>query len=117
MKLLKRFDWTDTLLTETEKHAVQNNLVEYHDKIDRHLMDIGKNTEFKVRLTPKNDKTVYSQSLPMPIYLKEDLIFELFTNMGLSQSYLSQNTQVPLLRGEIQTGNYVSLWILEKSTP
>ena len=35
------------------------------------------NTEFKVRLTPKDDKAVYSQSLPMPIHLKEDLIVEL----------------------------------------
>ena len=34
-------------------------------------------TEFKVKLTPKNDKVVYSQSLPMPIHLKEDLIDEL----------------------------------------
>ena len=35
------------------------------------------NTEFKVRLTPKDDKAVYSQSLSMPIHLKEDLIVEL----------------------------------------
>ena len=35
------------------------------------------NTEFKVKLTPKDDKAVYSQNLPMPIYLKEDLIVEL----------------------------------------
>ena len=40
-------------------------------------MDIGMNTEFKVRLTPKDDKAVYSQNLPMPIHLKEDLILEL----------------------------------------
>ena len=40
-------------------------------------MDIGMNTEFKVRLTPKDDRAVYSQSLPMPIHLKEDLIVEL----------------------------------------
>ena len=40
-------------------------------------MDIGMNTEFKVRLTPKDDNAVYSQSLPMPIHLKEDLIVEL----------------------------------------
>ena len=33
--------------------------------------------EFKVKLTPKDDKPVYSQSLPMPIHLKEDLIVEL----------------------------------------
>ena len=31
------------------------------------------NTEFTVKLTPKNDKPVYSQSLPMPIHVKEDV--------------------------------------------
>ena len=35
------------------------------------------NTEFKVRLTPKDDKAVYSQNLPMPIHLKEDFFVEL----------------------------------------
>ena len=34
------------------------------------------NTEFKVKLTPKDDKAVYSQSLPMPIQLKKDSIGE-----------------------------------------
>ena len=76
-KFLKRFDWTNTLLTETEKQAVGDILVEYHDIFARHRMDIGMNTEFKLRLTPKDDKAVYSQSLPMPIHLKEDLIVEL----------------------------------------
>ena len=76
-KFLKRFDWTDTLLTEMEKQAIEDILVEYHDISARHRMDIGMNTEFKVKLTPKDDKTVYSQSLPMPIHLKEDLIVEL----------------------------------------
>ena len=76
-KFLKRFDWTDTLLTEMEKQAIENILVEYHDIFARHRMDIGMNTEFKVKLTPKDDKAVYSQSLPMPIHLKEDLIVEL----------------------------------------
>ena len=75
-EFLKRFDWTDTLLTETEKQAVENILVEYHDIFARHRMDIGMNTEFKVKLTPKDDKAVYSQRLPMAIHLKEDLIVE-----------------------------------------
>ena len=78
IEFLKRFDWTDTLLTETEKQAVEDILVEYYDIFARHRMDIGMNTEFKVRLTPKDDKAVYSQSLPMPIHLKEGLIVELF---------------------------------------
>ena len=77
MEFLKRFDWTDTLLTETEKQAVEDILVEYHDIFARHRMDIGMNTEFEVKLTPKDDEAVYSQSLPMPIHLKEDIIVEL----------------------------------------
>ena len=76
-KFLKRFDWTDTLLTDMEKQAIENILVEYHYIFARHRMDIGMNTEFKVKLTPKDDKAVYSQNLPMPIHLKEDLIVEL----------------------------------------
>ena len=77
MEFLKRFNWTDTLLTESKKPAVEDILVEYHDIFARHRMDIAMNTEFKVKLTPKDDKAVYSQSLLMPIHLKEDLIVEL----------------------------------------
>ena len=36
MEVLKRFDWTDTLLTEAEKQAVEDILVEYHDIFARH---------------------------------------------------------------------------------
>ena len=76
-KFLKRFHWTDTLHTKMEKQAIEDILVEYHDIFARHRMDIGMNTEFRVKLTPKDDKAVYSQSSPMPIHLKEDLIVEL----------------------------------------
>ena len=77
MEFLKGFDWTDTLFTETEKKLVEDILVEYHDIFARHRMDIRMNTEFKVKLTSNDDKVVYSQSLPMPIRLTEDLIVEL----------------------------------------
>ena len=77
MKFLRRFEWTDTLLTETDKQAFENILVEYHDVFARHRMDIVMKTEFKVRLTPKDDKAVYSKSLPMPINLRENLNVEL----------------------------------------
>ena len=76
-KFLKRFHWTDTLPTEKEKQAIEDILVEYHDIFARHRKDIGMNTEFRVKLTPKEEKVVYSQSLPMPIHLEEDLIVEL----------------------------------------
>ena len=52
-------------------------VVDYHDRFARHRMDIGMNTEIRMKLTPKDDKAVYSQNLPMPIHLKEDLIVEL----------------------------------------
>ena len=77
LEFLKRFDWADTLLTKTEKQAVEDIQVEYHDIFSRHRMDIGKNTEFKVKLTPKDNKVDYSHNLPKPIHLKEDLIVEL----------------------------------------
>ena len=76
-KFLKRFDWTNTLLTEMEKQAIEDILADYHNIFARHRMDIGMNTEIKVKLTPKDDKAVCSQNLPMPIHLKEDLIVEL----------------------------------------
>ena len=76
-KFLKWFDWTDTLLTETEKQAIVDILVEYHDIFARHRMDIRMNTELKVKLTPKDDKAVDSRNLPMPIHLKEELIVEI----------------------------------------
>ena len=57
-KFLKPFDWTDTLLTQTEKQAIGDILVDYHDIFAR--MYIGMNTEFMVKLTPKDDKVVYS---------------------------------------------------------
>ena len=60
-----------------EKQAVEDILVNYHDIFARHRMDLAMNTEFKGKLTPKDDKAVYSQSLPMPIHLKENLIVEL----------------------------------------
>ena len=59
------------------RKTIEDILVDYYDIFARHRMDIGMNTEFKVELTPKVDKVVYSQSLPIPIHLKEDLIVEL----------------------------------------
>ena len=41
MKFLALFDWIDTLLTETERDAVEDILVEYHDIFARHRMDVG----------------------------------------------------------------------------
>ena len=55
---------------------MENILVEYHNCFARNRIEIEINTDFKVKLNPKDDKVVYSQSLSMPIHLKEDLIAE-----------------------------------------
>ena len=72
-KILERLDWTDTLLTETEKRDI---LVEHHDTLARHRMDIEMNTEFEVKPTPK-EEVIHIQNPPVPTHLKEDLIVEL----------------------------------------
>ena len=74
LDFLKRFDWTETLLTETEKQAVQDILVEYHDIFARYRKDIGMNTDFKVKLTTKDDRAAYNQNLPITIHSKGDLL-------------------------------------------
>ena len=117
-KLLKRFDWTNTLLTETEKQAIEDILVDYHDIFARHRMDIGMNTEFKVKLSPKDDKAVYSQSLPMPIHLQEDLIVELalLHKYGITTVLLFSNDTSPIFAQRKLNGKLRLLVDLRKST-
>ena len=128
---LKRSDWTDALLTETEKQDVDDVLVDYHDIFARHRMDIGMNTEFKLKLTPKVDKAVNSQNLPMPIHLKEDLTVELdlmrkygiITVLPISKysgPILAQrkpNGKLRLLVGLTKINTLITLTIITQSAP
>ena len=76
-QFLSNFDWTDSTLQQDAKQAVENLLVEFHDIFARHRFDIGINTEFKVQLTPLDNRPAYSQSLPAPINLRDDILVEL----------------------------------------
>ena len=58
------------------KNVLEDILGGYHDIFARHRVEIGMNLEVIVRLTPKAEETVYSQSLLRPIHLKEDFIVE-----------------------------------------
>ena len=82
-QFLSNFDWTASTLQPEAKQAVENLLVELHDIFARHSFDIGINTEFKVQLTPLDNRPAYSQSLPAPIKLKNDILVEL----ALSHKY------------------------------
>ena len=64
-------------MTPEEKVKIEDLLAEFHDIFARHRFDKGENEEFKVTLTPKDDSPAYSQSLPAPINLKEDILVEL----------------------------------------
>ena len=74
---LSNFDWSDTTLSPEERQQIEEILIEFHDIFARHRFDIGTNREFKVKLTPNDDRPAYSQSLPTPINLKDDITVEL----------------------------------------
>ena len=76
-KFLSNFDWKDSMLQQHEIKRIESLLVEIHDTFAGHRFDIGINEEFTVKLTPKDDSPAYSQSLPTPVKLKEDILVEL----------------------------------------
>ena len=76
-QFLSNFDWTDSTLQPDVKQAIENLLVEFHDIFAWHHFDIGINSEFKVQLTPLDNRPAYSQNLPAPINLKDDILVEL----------------------------------------
>ena len=76
-KFLSTFDWKDSMLGQNEIKQIEALLVEFHDIFARHRFDIGMNEGFTVKLTPKVDSPAYSQSLPLPVNLKDDILVEL----------------------------------------
>ena len=74
---LSNFEWSDTTLSPDERQEIEEILVDFHNIFARHRFDIGINCEFKVKLTPNDDRPAYSQSLPTPINLKDDITVEL----------------------------------------
>ena len=52
----------DTTLNGQEKQQVENILVEFNDIFARHRFDIGTNQNFKIKLTPNDERPAYSQS-------------------------------------------------------
>ena len=82
-------------------------------------MDNGMNTKFKVKLSPKNDRAVYSQSLPGPLHLKEDLIVELalMHKHGIITVLPFSKYASPTFAQGQPNGKLGPLLISEKSTP
>ena len=99
-KFLSNFDWKDSMLQQHEIKQIEALLVEFHDIFARHRFDIGVNEEFTVKLTPKDESPAYSQSLPTPINLKEDILVELalLHRYGIITTLSFQSTPAPFLR-------------------
>ena len=76
-QFLDNFSWEDSTLTPDEREQVKDILVEFNDIFARHRFDIGFNDKFTVKLTPTDERTAYSQSLPTPVHLKDDITVEL----------------------------------------
>ena len=74
---LDHFDLTDTTHSSFGKQHIEDILVQYHDIFARHRFDKGANKEFKVKMTPNDDRPAYSQNLLKPINLKDDITVEL----------------------------------------
>ena len=74
---LSNFDWSYTTFGPEERQQIEEILMEFPDNFARHRFDIGTNREFKFNLTPNDDRPAYSQSLPTPINLKDDITVEL----------------------------------------
>ena len=66
-------------------------LDELHDFFARHRFDIETKREFKVKLTQIDDRPAFSQSLPTPINLKDDITVEL----ALLHKYCIITTTLP----------------------
>ena len=76
-KFLEMFQWEGSQIEGNDRKQLEQTIVEYNDIFARHRLDIGINNKFKVKLTPKDKRPIYTQSLPVPINLKEDLTVEL----------------------------------------
>ena len=76
-KFLDQFSWKNSVFNAEQKRIVEDILLQYHHNFARHLLDIGCNEEFKVKLTPDNDEQMYTQGPPSQIHYREEVLVEL----------------------------------------
>ena len=76
-KFLSQFSWFKAIVSNSERTQIEKLLKKYHRIFARHRLDVGRNDDFKVLLTPEHDKPVYSQSPSTPIHIRDKLLIEL----------------------------------------
>ena len=60
-KFLSMFKWSNSLITGKDREHLEATIVELNYIFARQRLDIGMNTQFKVNLTPKDGKSVYTR--------------------------------------------------------
>ena len=55
-QFLSMFDWTDSTFDQQTKSSIEDHLVPFIDLFAKHSFDIGINTDFKVKLTPIDER-------------------------------------------------------------
>ena len=74
---MKKFSWDTCVLNADQKRQLKEFLVEYDDVFAKHRIDVGCNTELKIKLTPEHPLPVYVQGPPAPIHLRDEILVEL----------------------------------------
>ena len=76
-KFLAQFPWKNSVFNSEQRRTVENLLLDYHHIFARHRLDIGKNDDFKIKLTPEHDEPMYTQGPPTPIHYRDEVLVEL----------------------------------------
>ena len=76
-KSLAQFPWENSVFNQEKKQNIEDLLLKYHYIFERHRQDIGANKEFKVKLTPVNNKQMFSQGPLSPIHYRNEVLGEL----------------------------------------
>ena len=66
-KFFDMFQWEGSQIEGNDRKQLEQTIVDYNDIFARRPLDIGINNNFNVKLTPKDERPIYTQSLPEPI--------------------------------------------------
>ena len=58
---LRRFPWSKSSFNPDHKEKLEILLLEYCDIFAKHRLDVGYNTELKIKLTPEDSMPMYFQ--------------------------------------------------------
>ena len=108
---LPNFHSTNSTLNMAARKAIDELPIEFNDLFARHRLDIGIYHDFKVKLTLIDESPVYSQNLPTPISLKEDISVEVASlhKYGIIPTLTFSKYASPIFAQRKQTANYVFL--------